>query len=90
MEEQCIRVFEDNEGAVKLSGNPLGLARTKHSDVRHQFLLKLVYEGNILVLNVASEEQPADVLTRPRASRFSRSVEGFCWTHSCDKIMREG
>ena len=32
------KVYEDNEGAKALAENPLSSARTKHIDVRYQFL----------------------------------------------------
>ena len=39
-------------------------ARTKHIDVRHHFVRKLVSDGEIKVIHVASEEQHADVMTK--------------------------
>lgn len=35
---QYICIYDDNEGAIALTKNPLSLARTKHIDVRHYFL----------------------------------------------------
>lgn len=34
----CIRVYENNKGAIALAENPLSSARTKNIDVRHHFL----------------------------------------------------
>ena len=33
----CVRVFEDNQGAIALAENPLSSARSKHIDVRFHF-----------------------------------------------------
>ncbi|CAB1108804.1 unnamed protein product [Ectocarpus sp. CCAP 1310/34] len=38
----CIPVFEDNQGAIQLAQNPISNSISKHIDVRHHFLRKLV------------------------------------------------
>ena len=41
----CFPVFEDNQGALQLSKNPVSNSNLKHIDVRHHFLRKLVRQG---------------------------------------------
>jgi len=60
----CFPVFEDNQGAVQLSMNPVSNSNSKHIDVRHHFLRELVHQGDISVVHVPSEYQHADVLTK--------------------------
>ena len=62
----CFPVFEDNqEGALQLSKNPVSNSNSKHIDVRHHFLRELVREGDIIIVNnVLSEYQHADILTK--------------------------
>ena len=60
----CFPVFEDNQGAVQLSMNPVSNSNSKHIDVRHHFLRELVHQGDISVIHVPSEYQHADMLTK--------------------------
>ena len=46
------KVFEDNEGAKALAGNPLSSARTKHIGVRYHFLRELVKRNEIAIRHV--------------------------------------
>ena len=57
-------VFEDNQGALQLSKNPVSNSNSKHIDVRHHFLRELVRQGGIIVNHVPSEYQHADILTK--------------------------
>ena len=63
----CFPVFEDNQGALQLSKNPVSNSNSKHIDVRHHFLRKLVRQRDIIVNNVPSEYQHADILTKVSA-----------------------
>ena len=55
----------DNESAVKIANNPVQHSRTKHIEIRHHFLRDNVANGNILLRNVRSEDQLADIFTKP-------------------------
>ena len=59
-----VKIYEDNQGAIHLADNPMRSTRTKHIDVRHYFVRKLVSDGEIKVIHVTSEEQHADVMTK--------------------------
>ena len=50
----CFPVFEDNQGALQLSKNLVSSSNSKHIDVRHYFLRKLVRQGDINVNQVPS------------------------------------
>ena len=63
----CFPIFEDNQGAVQLSQNPVSNSNSKHIDVRHHFLTELVRQGDFSVSRVPSECQPADILTKALA-----------------------
>ena len=60
-------VFEDNQGAVQLAQNPITNSNSKHIDVRHHFLQELVRQRDIKVVQVPSEFQHADILTKALA-----------------------
>jgi hypothetical protein len=57
-------LFNDNQGSHKLAKNPVFHARTKHIDIRHHFVREALEEGHIDVQYMATEEMPADVLTK--------------------------
>ncbi|GKB35493.1 hypothetical protein Tco_0880435 [Tanacetum coccineum] len=55
----------ENKGAIDLSKNPVQHSRTKHIEIRHHFLRDNVQKGNISIKKVASEDNLADILTKP-------------------------
>ena len=55
----------DNESAVKITNNPVQHSRTKHIDIRHHFLRDHEAKGDISLQGVRSEEQLADIFTKP-------------------------
>ena len=59
----CFPVFEDTQGALQLSKNPVSNSNSKHID-DHHFLRKLVRQGHIIVNHVSSEYQHADIMTK--------------------------
>ena len=60
-----IKVLEDNKGALALVQNPFSSARSKHIDVRYHFIRELFKAGKITGEFVPTEEQHADMLTKP-------------------------
>ena len=54
--------FEDNQGALQLSKNPVSNSISKYID-DHHFLEELARQGHISVNQVPSEYQHADILT---------------------------
>jgi intein-encoded DNA endonuclease-like protein len=57
----------DNQSAISLCKNPVFHDRTKHIDVRYHVVRNYVEEGKIAVEHVRTEEQLADILTKPLA-----------------------
>ncbi|GJT33534.1 hypothetical protein Tco_0923953 [Tanacetum coccineum] len=60
-----VSIMCDNKCAIDLSKNPLQHSRTKHIEIRHYFLRDNVQKGNIYIEKVASEDNIADILTKP-------------------------
>ncbi|GJZ40805.1 hypothetical protein Tco_0587691 [Tanacetum coccineum] len=60
-----VPIICDNKGAIDLSKNPVKHSRTKHIEIRHHFLRDNVQKGNISIEKVASEDNIADILTKP-------------------------
>ena len=53
------------ESAVKIAKNSVQHSRTKHIDIRHHFLRDHEAKGDICLQGVRSEEQLADIFTKP-------------------------
>ncbi|GKA58322.1 retrovirus-related pol polyprotein from transposon TNT 1-94 [Tanacetum coccineum] len=60
-----IPIMCDNKGPIDLSKNPVQHSGTKHIEIRHHFLRDNVQKGNILIEKVSSEDNIADILTKP-------------------------
>lgn len=63
----------DNMSTLKLVNNPIFHKRSKHIDVRYFFIRDKVEDGSLTVDHIASDEQIADIFTKPLAKdRFQR------------------
>ncbi|GKB78245.1 hypothetical protein Tco_0945140 [Tanacetum coccineum] len=60
-----IPIMCDNKEAIDLSKNPVQHSRTKYIEIRHHFLRDNVQKGNISLEKVSSEDNIADILTKP-------------------------
>ncbi|XP_062014077.1 uncharacterized mitochondrial protein AtMg00810-like [Rosa rugosa] len=62
---ECTTIFYDNSSTIKLSRNPVMHGRSKHIDVRFNFLRDLTKEGVVQLVLCGTQEQVADVFTKP-------------------------
>ncbi|GJT52260.1 retrovirus-related pol polyprotein from transposon TNT 1-94 [Tanacetum coccineum] len=60
-----VLIMCDNKGAIDLSKNPIQHSRTKHIEIRHHFQRDNVQKGNIFIDKVESEDNIADIFTKP-------------------------
>ena len=68
-----VPLFCGNESAIKLSKNPVQHSKTKHIEIRHHFLRDHVNKEDIDIIHVTTEEQLADIFTKPLdEKRFSK------------------
>ena len=58
------RLFEDNTGAIELIYTKKLHPRTKHINIKYHHFRQHVKQGDIEVVNVASKDQLADMLTK--------------------------
>jgi hypothetical protein len=65
-------IFCDNSSSIKLSKNPIMHGRCKHIDVRYFFLRDLVKDEVFELKHCRTEDQIADVMTKPL------KLESFC------------
>ena len=57
-------IHEDNHGCIGLAKNPIHHARTKHIDILHHFVRERVESGEVVLKEIPTTHQLADVLTK--------------------------
>ena len=73
---RAITINSDNQGAIALSKDNKFHSRTKHIDVRYHFIREAVEDGKVSVVYIPTDENPADIFTKPLAkTKFRRFVE---------------
>ncbi|GKE50764.1 hypothetical protein Tco_1485920 [Tanacetum coccineum] len=60
-----VLILCDNKGDIDLSKNPVQHSRTKQIEICHHFLCDNIQKGNISIKKVASEDNIADIFTKP-------------------------
>ena len=59
------KIFEDNMGTVEMVKVPKMRPRTKHLNIKYRHFRDLVDQGEVTVFHVHTEDQIADMLTKP-------------------------
>jgi len=59
------KIRGDNEGSIAMTKNPQFHKRSKHIGVQYHSIREQVQEGEITVENCCTNNQTADVLTKP-------------------------
>jgi hypothetical protein len=60
-----IPICTDNNGAIFIRSNPIQERRVKHIDVRYHYIRERVESGDVEILRVDSNDNPADMFTKP-------------------------
>ena len=75
------KVFEDNSGAIEIARLPKIRPRTKHLNIKYHHFRDQVARGRITIQFVPTEDQIADMLTKPvsieRLVRFRKKLMGW-------------
>ena len=58
-------IYCDNQSCIKLSENPVFHDKSKHIEIKYQYIHDMVEKGVVELLYIATEQQIADVLTKP-------------------------
>ena len=64
-ERKVVRLFADNQSAIKLSDNACHHKRTKHIDIRYHFIRQEVADGIVEINYIPTEQNVADMFTKP-------------------------
>ena len=60
-----VKLYVDNQGAISLAKNPVNHARSKHIDIRYNFVRDHVTKKKIEIEYVSTEHNVADLMTKP-------------------------
>jgi hypothetical protein len=72
-----MKIYEYNQGCIRIAEEPREPNRIKHLDVRHNFIREVIQGGRIQMLYVPANEQLAHVMTKELPSpQFKRM-----WQH---------
>ena len=63
--QNSILIFEDNQGTIALSKNPVNRSRAKHIDIKYHFIRDEVNKGKVVLEYCPTGEMVADVMTKP-------------------------
>lgn len=66
--DYAIKLYCDNQSAIRLAENPIFHARTKHVEVHYHFIREKVLQGEIKMKYINTEGQVADVFTKGLSS----------------------
>lgn len=81
------KVFCDNVSAIKISKNHVLHGRSKHIDVRYHFLRDLCNDGTVDLLFCRSEDQVADIMTKPLKQAAFVKLRGLLGVCSVDQTF---
>ena len=75
--DSCVLIGVENKGMIALAKNPVHQQRSKHIDVRYHFRGDVVSDGVVKLTYVPSNENVADVLTKPMTGRKIANLLGL-------------
>ena len=74
--QEHLPIYCDNISAINISKNPVQHSRTKHIEIRHQFIKELVEDGILTLKFIRIDDQKANLFTKPLDSkRFESFVK---------------
>ena len=69
-----VTLFVDNQSTIAFAKDPIRNQRTKHIDIKYHFIRSEIKNGSIAMNYVPSEENMADVFTKPMTKRKSSTL----------------
>ena len=75
-------IYEDNQGAIDLSYNPVHHKRTKHINVRFHSIREKIAEGSIEVKHISTDHQIADIFTKALPKSRFNQLNSFIFLNS--------
>ena len=80
-----IKIYVDNVSAINLAKNPIFHQRSKHIDIQYHFLRDQVGKNMIKLEYCISENQFADIFTKPFEDQCFHQVKRYVGHEGCSK-----
>ena len=80
-QEEPTPLYVDNTGAIALAKNDVTHGRTKHMDIEWHFIRERVKFGEIELRHVGTEDQLADIFTKPLTGARFLKLRGLVMGH---------
>jgi len=83
------RIYEDNNGALKLAKNSVFHDRSKHIDIKHHFIREALENAHIDVRRVSSKKNHADIFTKSLGTTMHKqacSLLARCEAHDLKRF----
>ena len=80
-QKESTKILVDNQAAISISNNPVFHGKTKHFNIKLFFLREVQKEGSIKLIYCKTEQQVADIFTKPlpvSKFEFLRTRLGVC------------
>jgi hypothetical protein len=58
-------IYCDNQSCIRLSEHPVFHERSKHIEIKYYFIRDKVWEGEVKLEYIPTDEQTANILTKP-------------------------
>jgi hypothetical protein len=65
LEMEATVILCDNQSCIKMTENPVFHDKSKHIEIRYHYIRDMVQRGSIKLQYVSTDEQVADVFTKP-------------------------
>jgi hypothetical protein len=65
LEMEATTILCDNRSCIKMTENPVFHDRSKHIEILYHYIRDMVQRGALKLLYISTDEQVADVLTKP-------------------------
>ena len=76
-----VQIYEDNQGTIALSKDPVKRQRSKHIDIRYHFIRSTINEGKVIVSYCPTNDMVADIMTksatRSKLQKFKELLFGM-------------
>ena len=71
--QEHLTIYRDNTSTINISKNLVQHSRTKHIEIRHHFIRELVEDGTLTLEFIHTDDQKADLFTKPLDSNVLNS-----------------
>ena len=77
-DKKAIKIFEDNQSAIKIANDEIHNERSKHIDIRYHFIRERIRRKEIEIEYLKTEDMVADILTKALAqSKIKKLTEAM-------------